>query len=377
MDEEKPLIFTLTKEACRMPPGIFPLRNIIIELLLRCNLKCSFCYASSTSTAKRSYELKTDEIFNIISQAKNMGVNDIDLTGGEPLLHPDILKIVKEIHNQGLLLTIQTNATLIEENLDLIDYLKSITDDVRVFVSINGGTAKTHDELYGVKGAFDKAVKGIKILTSNGIKTCIATTYQKKNFDEIPDIIKLAKSLNADWSGGPVINSGRASTKQFDPLVLDFMETHKDKHMEAYITPRYKNRKWQLRYLGCNAGFTGCIVLSNGNVIPCFMDREHVSGNIRKQSLKEIWAKGFFSPRNLDTAKTACSSCKYMIYCAGGCTYFRKAYTGNFNEQAPSICAWFSTIVQMTKDKMYEKVDKKEYANIRVPNTSKTFKDLK
>ncbi len=377
MDEEKPLMFTLTKETCRMPPGIFPLRNIIIELLLRCNLKCSFCYASATSTAKRSYELRTDEIFNIISQAKNMGVEDIDLTGGEPLLHPDILKIVKEIHNQGLLLTIQTNATLIEENLDLVDYLKSIKDDVRVFVSINGGTAKTHDELYGVKGAFDKTVEGTRILTSNGIKTCIATTYQKKNFDEIPDIIKLAKSFNADWSGGPVINSGRGSTNQFDPLVLDFMETHKDKHMEAYSTPRYKNRKWQLRYLGCNAGLTGCIVLSNGNVIPCFMDREHVAGNIRKQPLKEIWTKGIFLPRNLDIAKTACSSCKYMIYCAGGCTYFRKVSTGSFNEQAPSICAWVSTIVQMTKDKMYEKVDKKEYTNIRVPNTSKTFKDLK
>lgn len=373
--EKKPLMFTITKERHNMPKGIFPLKNIIIELFLRCNLKCSFCYANATSTKTRTNELTTKEIIDVINQAAEMGVEDIDLTGGEPLLHRDILKIVKEIHNKELLLTIQTNGTLIEKNMDLVEYLREIKDDVRVFVSLNGATAKTHDELYGVKGAFDKAIKGVKILTSNNIKTCLVTTYQKKNFDEIPDIIKLSKKLKTEWSGGPVINSGRGSTEQFDPLVLDFMQTNKEDYKKAFFNPKYEDKKWQLRYIGCNAGFMSCIILSNGNVIPCFMDRQNIAGNIREKSLEEIWKQGYFAPRQVDIAKTHCSFCKFFVYCCGGCTYFRKIYNGSFNEAAPSICAWFSAISNMTKQKMYEKVKNKKYADIRIHNTSKTFKD--
>ena len=358
--DKKPLMFSLTKESHNMPPGIFPLKNIIIELFLKCNLKCSFCYANSTSTKKRENELTTDEIIDVIHQAKNMGVEDIDLTGGEPLLHKDILKIVKEIHNQGLLLTIQTNGTLIKKNMDLVNYLTEIKDDLRVFISINGACAETHDELYGVKGAFDRTLEGVEILTSRGIKVCLVTTYQKNNFDEIPDIINLSKKLNAEWSGGPLINSGRGSIDEFDPLVRDFIQEYKDSYQKAYSIPRYENREWQLSYLGCNAGLTGCIVLSNGDVIPCFMDRENIAGNIRKQALKKIWTDGYFAPREVDVAKTKCSSCKYLPYCCGGCTYFRKTYTGSFDNAAPSICAWFSNIAMMTKDKNYEKVKNKD-----------------
>jgi len=371
----KPLMFSLVKENNNMPLGVFPLKNLIIEILLKCNLNCSFCYASATSTSKRENELTTQEILQIIHQAKKMGVEDIDLTGGEPLLHKDILKIVKEIINQDLLLTIQTNATLISKHMDLINFLTEVKDRVRIFVSLNGATAKTHDELYGVTGAFDKTLEGIKILTTNGIRTCIATTYQEKNFDEIPKIIYLSKKLGAEWSGGPIINTGRGSIDQFDPLVKDFIKSKGEKYTKAYSSKRFKGRDWQLSYIGCNAGITGCIVLSNGDVISCFMEREHIAGNIREQPLDVIWKKGIFPPREVDNSKTLCSSCKFLMYCCGGCTYFRKVYCGNFDIPPPSTCAWFGVIAKMTKEKIYEKINKKDYVNIKIPNTSKTFKD--
>jgi SynChlorMet cassette radical SAM/SPASM protein ScmF len=176
--------------------GPYPLRFIYFYLTEGCNLACRHCWlAPQYQRADQSLSALPLELINsIIQQAKPLGLSGVKLTGGEPLLHPQIEEIVEVIKKEGLQLTVETNGVLCTPRL-----ARKIAQCKRalVSVSLDGADAKTHEWVRGVPGCFDQAVKGVQTLVDAGLKPQIIMTLMKRNKDQVAEMIALAEGLGA------------------------------------------------------------------------------------------------------------------------------------------------------------------------------------
>src|SRR5210317_995755 len=128
----------------RTPPG--PV--VIWNLIRRCNLTCKHCYSISADIDFKG-ELNTEEVFTVMDDLKGFGVPVLILSGGEPLLRPDIFSISQRAKDMGFYVGLSTNGTLIDQHN--IDAIAGIGYDY-VGISIDG-TQKTHDEFRRKQGA--------------------------------------------------------------------------------------------------------------------------------------------------------------------------------------------------------------------------------
>ena len=171
---------------------------VSVMLTTRCNLKCIMC----KSCYKPPFELSTDEVIGIINEIADWGVKIFNPLGGEPFIRKDLIQILEHACNKGLITTVTTNATLINEKI-----VKSIAALQRVHLNISlDGLEKTNDLIRG-KGTFKKALKAIKdirkaekkILGQNEKKAInINCIIHEKNLDEIIELVEYVKKAGAD-----------------------------------------------------------------------------------------------------------------------------------------------------------------------------------
>jgi len=174
----------------------FPLNTLYFYLTEGCNLACRHCWiAPKFQSGANIYPSLPFEILqDIVRQAKALGLSGVKLTGGEPLMHPDILRILRFIRQEDLALTIESNGVLCTPEL-----AREIALGKSSFISISldGADAETNEWIRGVPGSFNAAVQGIKTLVEAGVRPQIILTIMKKNRHQVEDIIRLAESLGA------------------------------------------------------------------------------------------------------------------------------------------------------------------------------------
>ena len=174
-----------------------PLSQIYFYLTQGCNLACRHCWLAPKSDPEgtRYPTLPIDLFEKIVSEAKPLGLNTVKLTGGEPLLNPDFLKMLEVVRREGLRLTIETNGVLCSAKH--AEAIRQTCKRPSVSVSLDGTDAETHELIRGVSGCFAEALKGIKNLTDVGIKPQIIFSVMKRNVDQIESIVRLAEELGA------------------------------------------------------------------------------------------------------------------------------------------------------------------------------------
>ncbi|HEY0634387.1 MAG TPA: radical SAM protein, partial [Gammaproteobacteria bacterium] len=155
---------------------------VIWNLVRRCNLTCKHCYSISADKDFAG-ELTTNEIYTVMDGLKDFGVSVLILSGGEPLLRPDIFDITRRARQMGFYVGLSTNGTLItEENIAAIAAAKYNY----VGISIDGMRA-THDKFRRKEGAFDEALHGLRLCHRQGIKVGLRFTLTQDNAAELPD----------------------------------------------------------------------------------------------------------------------------------------------------------------------------------------------
>lgn len=174
----------------------YPLSQIYFYLTEGCNLHCRHCWIDPPlQTSGRIFpSLPVKHFKEIISQAKPLGLTGVKLTGGEPLLHPDIEKILLKVKKEELGLTVETNAVLCSSG---IAAMIAECRDAFVSVSLDGEDAKTHEWIRGVAGCFNQAVQGMSNLVNAGLRPQIIMTVMERNKDQIESVVRLAESLGA------------------------------------------------------------------------------------------------------------------------------------------------------------------------------------
>ena len=170
--------------AGKAPPMTGPV--VIWNLVRRCNLTCKHCYATS---ADKDFpgELGTDRIFAVMDDLRAYGVSVLILSGGEPLMHPDLFRIAGRAKDLGFYIGLSTNGTLIGR-----DNLASIVETDFDYVGISlDGLRETHDRFRRRIGAFDGALQGLRLCRDAGLKVGLRFTLTQDTAPELPALLRL------------------------------------------------------------------------------------------------------------------------------------------------------------------------------------------
>ncbi len=340
----------------------FEAKWIAWEITRRCNLKCVHCRSSSELEAKGHPDFSLDEAKRVLDDISSYASPVVVLSGGEPLLRPDVFDIAEYGGAKGLRMCLATNGTLVTE--EIAERIKE-ADIKMVSMSLDGSTAAIHDNFRNVPGAFDGTLNAMRIFRDKGIKFLINSSFTKRNQEEIPKLYKLAKELGATaWYMFMIVPTGRGeeimneliSKEDYEELLKWHYEMEKCED-EMLVRPTcapsyyrvvlqqskeqgddYKRRTLQFSTggaKGCLAGQLICLIDVDGNVLPCSYFPK-AAGNIREQSFKDIWenSKLFQDLRDFKSYKGRCGACEYVGVC-GGCRARAYAVSGDYMGEEP------------------------------------------
>lgn len=162
------------------------------ELTPVCNMDCKMCYVRLSPRAQQARGPLADaaQWLTLGRQAKEAGMLYLLLTGGEPFLHPDIRPIIEGLHRMGLLITINTNGTLIDE--DTVAWLKA-SPPTRINVSLYGASDETYARLCGHPQGFTRVTTAIRLLKEAGIGVKLSCSLTPSNAADLPAMVAYAR----------------------------------------------------------------------------------------------------------------------------------------------------------------------------------------
>ncbi|MCL5037549.1 MAG: radical SAM protein [Chloroflexi bacterium] len=332
-------------------PNCYP-RYAVWEITLNCNLRCIHCGSAAERNRYRPEELDTDEILDLCDQLAAMGNRRVTISGGEPFLRKDWSLVVERLQQYGIEVGIISNGYLIP---DIIDEIARFPGLDIIGISLDG-TEKTHDRIRGIKGSFQRTITAFELLKRRGLRTAAVTSVCKLNIGELEDIYRILVSsglyawqLQLIFVGGRMRKNSELVCPPEDlPRILDFIAEKRESGTPMIIYPAdclgyFTWREEKIRpssWPGCHAGILGIGIESNGNIKGClsltpeFLENNpFVEGNIRENTLKEIWNRpgAFAYNRNFDKrkAKAGCRCCIHLSKCRCGCSATAYYATGS------------------------------------------------
>lgn len=330
----------------RQPPG--PV--VIWNLIRRCNLACKHCYSISADHDFPG-ELSTDEIYRVMDELRSFGVPVLILSGGEPLMRPDIFDISSRAKNMGFYVGLSTNGTMIDDSN--IDRIADMHYDY-IGISIDG-LRETHDHFRRKQGAFDASMKAIRLCRDRDLKVGMRFTATMDNAEELDDLLDLmvAEDVNKfylshlNYSGRGNRNRKDDAThsvsRQVVQTLIDRCWSDIQKGIDReYVTGNndadsvyllhwvrkhhpesYNHILTRLRQWGGNSSGINISNIDNlGNVHPDTFWWHYSLGNVRERSFADIWndtsdpimAGLKQRPRRIGGR---CATCNYFDVCGG------------------------------------------------------------
>jgi radical SAM protein with 4Fe4S-binding SPASM domain len=355
-----------SKQRTGTRPGAGPV--VVWNSTKTCNLKCVHCYADA-EIKKFNGELTTDEARRMIEDLAAFNVPALLISGGEPLVRPDIFDLAEYATSLGVRVTFSTNGTLIDEKKAARLAKIGVT---YVGISIDGGEER-HDHFRGKAGAFKEAIRGIRNCREAGIRVGIRFTVTQENLPELGSIFRVVE----DEGIGRLciyhlVYAGRGSYLQGIDLtveqkrrmmvrLIEQVETWNEKarevevmtvdnHADApFIYLRLKDRNSSLadtalslmRNNGGNrSGVAIGAIDSFGFVHPDQFTQHHTVGSIRERPFSEIWRdsrvellEGLRNRKAL--LKGRCSRCRWLSVCNGNFRARAEAATGDYFDSDP------------------------------------------
>jgi heme d1 biosynthesis radical SAM protein NirJ len=335
---------------------------VIWNLIRRCNLACKHCYATSADIDFEG-ELSTSEVFAVMDDLRAFGVSVLILSGGEPLLRPDIFEISQHAKEMGFYVGLSSNGTLI--NNSNIDDIKRIGYDY-VGVSLDG-MRDTHDRFRRKQGAFDDSIQGIRLCHEAAIKIGLRFTLTQDNAVELPDLLQLMRDEDIDkfylshlnYAGRGNRNRASDLHQQMTRAAMDLMFATCWQDVQEGIKREFVTgnndadgvyllqwaaqhipehvpalRKQLLRWGGNSSGVNIANIDNLGTVHPDTMWWDYSIGNIRERPFSEIWQDTSDPLMAGLKAKSRplegrCAICKHLAICGGNSRTRAWQLTGN------------------------------------------------
>ena len=291
------------------PPTYLPI--LLLFLTNKCNLRCAMCGVWQHNTARETAgELSTGEWTSVLDSASHLGTSLISISGGEPLLRPDLNTIIAHARELGIAVHLCSNGTTLTDAR--IARLRGSGVNT-LSVSLESHLPEIHDGLRG-SGTFHKVVRGIELLRDKAPEIRVGLNYliTALNFRDMDRMISLAKDLGVHQVKFAPIHTnlqhkGKRTT-EFEPLVfkdhhLAALERELDKLHKAMegsellsVSPMFLSGiSTYYRHAGrfrCYAGYVACAINPFGSVTPCCDLDGGLS--VRDRPLEEIWRSEAF-----------------------------------------------------------------------------------
>ena len=354
--------------------GEFSLNLLAINLTRRCNLNCAHCYLDAKTLKDGSAdELTTEEVCTLLDQASKCSDGAmVVLTGGEPLLRPDVEEIVRYGNNLDLTMVVGTNGTMLTKRR--VESLKA-AGVLGVGISVDSLDPEHHDGFRGAPGSWAKTMAGIENCRQQKLVFQIHFSITANNSAELDDIVEFSR-----MSGAKVLNlfflicTGRGesisdiSPARYETLLLEIIEAQR-RYPDLIIRPRCAPHFKRIAHLqdpsselnrisgreadGCIAGLHYCRIKPNGGITACPYIPDEV-GNVRRQSFSTLWdSASMFKQLREPHLQGNCGVCEYQKLC-GGCRARPLAQGGSLMDADP-WCRYTpkgTTVIEPLADKV-------------------------
>ena len=281
-----------------------PLEQLFWECTLRCNLACRHCGSDCKVEASHP-DMPVGDFLrvldNVNAHCEPHSVFVI-VTGGEPLMRPDLEACGRAIHDKGFAWGMVTNGyALTEERLAglVASGMGSAT------VSLDG-LQENHDWMRGRAHSFERASAAIRMLAARGdVVFDVVTCVNRRNYAELPRIKEALIGWGVKgWRLFTVFPMGRAAG--------DLLGNYEGEVRDHFYS--------------CEAGITAASILSDGSISACASIRaDYHQGNIyRGDELMDVWERGFLPYRDREWMRSGeCAGCRYFKFCQGGGMHLR------------------------------------------------------
>jgi Fe-coproporphyrin III synthase len=311
------------------------LPTVGISVTGKCNSRCSLCGIWKGPED----ELTPSAIEEVVSGLKRLGLKNVIISGGEPLLRDDLSNILDSLSGQGLELILCTNGMLLRSYREMI--LKHFDG---VVVSLDSHDPSSYQTIRGVD-AFDEVISGITSIVKGGMEVTLAHTLQKGNILHLAEFLSFAKGLGvysvslrpldaysegfgSEYGQLTVRNSllpSKDDLAEFFKVLEQIQRDFPEDLASGFITPDIagllKMRNYFLAKTDdsfpktrCPAPFSSCVIEANGDVKACFFSEPF--GNLHNMPAAD-WKKLINSDRTRKARKalkgqsTICKRCAY------------------------------------------------------------------
>jgi len=343
-----------------------------------CDLHCKFCFADSTKPWPD--ELTTQEIYALLDNIAEAGTQAIVFGGGEPTLREDLVEVMHyAARYKNMFVALNTHGQWLDRKY-VTRLVNAGVSQVKVSVD---GLKESHDWNRG-EGTFDKCIQALKNCVDAGIKSVIwIATISQMNYDEIPQMVKMAMDLGVDICMVQLFPGGRWKGK------TDLMLTREQvRDWQRYMVEQQNIYGWtriqfEDRYqicedcyalkvaadpsrvgdftdtpAGCISGIWQYIINASGKVvIGDIVTPELEIGDLRQEKLSKIWRYSDLANllRDRDKLKGRCGRCELRFVC-GGCRRMAYSLTGDI--MAPDPQCWYKPRLELEYDGRVQKAAK-------------------
>ncbi len=320
---------------------------ISVELTHRCPLRCKHCFLSAGNGA-----LMSESTWQaILDGVVEMKVPQVQLTGGEPLLHPSFFNMADALLKNNTDVHIFTSGTVFSD--EIFAFFRNLSKNAqRIHFQVSlDGLAGYHDEFRGVKGSFDRTIHFIRTVIGMGYKMIIGTTINDQPYSELEELCRFCKEIGVSVMRiGGISERGRAEENKIETSsdgiseILDLKQKLSDKFSDETFTIMLneEHNGQERKYLmNCGLGQTSLKIGPDGSVFPCMMaDRSFA--DINRTSLPVIQKKySRLFEKLAAPGEETCSTCEDRLVChkcvVEGCSHARRRSCGWHDKNAESI----------------------------------------
>jgi radical SAM protein with 4Fe4S-binding SPASM domain len=305
-----------------------------LKVFYGCNLKCEMC---NHWRDRRAPPVSIDRFQTVMRELAELGTRKIHISGGEPMLRPQVPDLVEQASTLGIKVTMTTNGTLV----DKFKAKRLVEGGLRgVNISIDSPQRKTHEKIRGVEGSFKAASKAVELFRryqhKGKLTIRINTVVSRTNYQTLDTLPDLAAALGADGINlipvddhcGEILSMRKRDISLFNTeiapriaeralalgLIVSDEEAFPFGRTESEVrlgrAGRYAFGFYDRH--PCYAPWTHSLIDFNGHVYVCCMTRERTPplGNIRDQSFKEIWEGAAYRQIRLNMHPPALAACR-------------------------------------------------------------------
>ncbi|KAA2263250.1 pyrroloquinoline quinone biosynthesis protein PqqE [Solihabitans fulvus] len=323
--------------------------GLLAELTHRCPLHCAYC-SNPLELVRRNEELSTDTWRRVFDEARELGVLQVHLSGGEPLARPDLPRLVEHASGLGMYVNLVTSGLALTEEV-ATDLVARGLDHVQL--SVQDADRANADLLAGTR-AHDRKLVAAEVVRRSGLPLTVNVVLHKANLDHVGGIIELAEQLGADrlelantqYYGWALRNRAallptRAQLASAAPIVRAAQQRLADRMEIVYVVADYHEAHPKPCMHGW--GSRQLTVAPDGAVLPCpaasVIDGLPIE-NVQHRPLAEIWydSASFNAYRDTDWMREPCRSCARRELDFGGCRCQAFQLTGDAAATDP-VCS--------------------------------------